>query len=72
MEQGYVEKLVSVVCGIIGGMFYFLKQVMLDMGYLESLWKAALTAIVCGFAGVAGKYLFTMVKNRIWKKRKPK
>lgn len=56
----------AVVPALLGGMgSYFLKISVHP--YLVSLGQAALTAFVCGVAGVAGKEIYNFVKKRIKK-----
>lgn len=63
------ENIIGGICGFFGGMTMFVQTAWIDASFGESLIKAGLTAVICGFGGVGGKYLFNMV-NKWWKKRK--
>jgi hypothetical protein len=65
IEQYYSSKVVSVVCGIGGGMGRYLLQT--DAAYLIKLSQAGVTALVCGLLGAAGKYLFDLIVKQLKK-----
>ena len=60
---------VAGVCGTIGGMIDFSNS-LISITYWQALVKAGLTALVCGFLGVAGKHLFSMAVKWVKTKRK--
>jgi hypothetical protein len=53
------------VFGIIG---FFLKYFFLDWQLIAPIVEAGLTALVCGFLGMAGKEIFIRLKKRFFKK----
>lgn len=61
------DLIVGGICGMIGGMIKFYDS-LIAITYWEALAKAGLTALVCGFLGVAGKHLFT-VALKFWKSK---
>jgi len=73
-KSGYMEhhdswdKFIAITCGIIGGILRFLQMDLLDVPYWESLLKASLTALVCGFMGLVGKWVFTSLLKTKWEK----
>lgn len=68
-QQDLYDKVIGGVCGFFGGMIAFVKVAFLDASYWESLAKASGTALLCGFFGVGGKYLFGILQKS-WKKFK--
>lgn len=64
---------IGILAGMIGGMYkYIMLQIQVE-GFGESAMKAALTALFCGLAGVAGKEIYGFLKKHIivqFKKKK--
>ncbi len=56
---------IGLLAGMIGGMFKYIMLQMQVEGFGESAMKAALTALLCGLAGVAGKEIYSFLKVRI-------
>ena len=68
--QNYFENVnakVAMLSGIIGGMFKYFLQVN-NSSFFVGLSKAAITALICAVAGLAGKELYAFCKRRILKK----
>jgi CDP-diglyceride synthetase len=63
MEQYEVDKLIAICSGVIGGMIMFINSNFLDVTFIWSLFKATVTAFLCGLAGLAGKQFFSMIKS---------
>ena len=53
------------ICGAIGGVSKYIMQINDFAGFGIAMTKAGLTALICGFLGVAGKWLFEWMKKRI-------
>lgn len=49
---------IGVVCGVIGGSVHLVQE-LID----KDLMEAVITAAICGFAGVAGKELYVILKK---------
>lgn len=62
------------VLGIIGGVWQFILNIHLPADFLSKLMEGAITAGVCGFAGIMGKELFKVTRRAFFTyfKRKPK
>lgn len=67
-----LEKYIAGICGFFGGMIMFIKTAWIDPTYWVSLAKAGLTALVCGFMGVAGKYLYSWIVKKYFRNKKNK
>lgn len=52
----------SVLFGIVGGMAQYLLNIHLPTDFLSKLMESAITAAVCGIAGIAGKELFKVLR----------
>lgn len=51
------------VLGIIGGVWQFILNIHLPVDFLSKLVEGAVTAGVCGFAGIMGKELFKIARR---------
>jgi hypothetical protein len=67
--QDLLDKVIGGMCGFFGGMILFVNIDFLEISYWASLGKACGTALLCGFFGVGGKHLFSIVQ-KWWRKRK--
>ncbi|HUR65474.1 MAG TPA: hypothetical protein VMZ03_03920 [Chitinophagaceae bacterium] len=61
---------IGFISGLIGGVFKFLMNIDLPVGFFSKLLEAGITACVCGFLGVAGKEVFNLIKKYVLKRRK--
>jgi hypothetical protein len=68
MEDISNGRLIAFFCGIGGGMTKYIVQIN-ETPFAAKLFEAGVTAIVCGFLGMAGKWLFDFIKNKISKKK---
>jgi hypothetical protein len=55
---------IGMVCGLFGGLGKYFIQVQTTPFYINAM-GAALTALLCGAAGVAGKEMYLFVKKKI-------
>ena len=62
-----VNAKIAMLSGVVGGMFKYFLQVN-NGTFFMGLSKAAITAMVCGLMGVAGKELYAFCKRRVLKK----
>jgi hypothetical protein len=69
MEQQHNSKLWGIIPAIAGGMGNYLLQIN-QSPYLTQLFKAGLTALVCGFIGAAGKWLWDYSVKKLLKHKK--
>lgn len=60
----------ATLCGIVGGFGKYFLDIQ-NGPYVLKVTEAAFTALICGFAGVAGKEIFQYIKRK-YKARKPK
>lgn len=62
--------------GMLGGFIKYMSgvsgMVLLDVGFIGRLLEAGVTALVCGFLGVAGKHSFDWLKKKYFSKKKQK
>lgn len=68
--QNYFDGLnakIGLLSGMVGGMFNYILQIQ-NGTFAGSVTKAAVTALICGAAGVAGKELYGLIKKRFKKK----
>lgn len=56
---------IAFVFGIIGGVWQFILNIHLPVDFLSKLVEGAVTAGVCGFAGIIGKELYVLAKRSI-------
>jgi len=64
-HNDYSNTLIGFVSGLIGGA---LKVILaMDANTMKNIVEAGLTALICGFAGVAGKELYLFIKKKIKK-----
>jgi hypothetical protein len=70
MEHYGLDKLIAICSGVVGGMLMFVNTYLLDATFALSLTKAAITAFVCGLAGVASKHFFTAAKAWYLKRKR--
>lgn len=67
--EGANAKIAAAV-GMVGGLLkYNFLQITQSLGFWESLGKAALTALVCGIAGVVGKEIYGFAKRKFLKSK---
>ena len=64
IEWHKIDTLIGFFSGMIGGFVKYASGVMLQIGFMGRLFEAGLTALVCGFLGVAGKHLFDWLKKK--------
>lgn len=62
MDQ-YSSKLVSVLCGVGGGMGKYFLQIN-NAPFIVKLCQAGVTALLCGLLGAMGKHLFDLIVRR--------
>jgi hypothetical protein len=70
MENGKSDTLIAGFVGLSVGFINFLNMYLLADSYIISVLKAGFAAAVCGFGGVAGKYLFDWMKKKYFNKIK--
>lgn len=67
-----MDTVVAFFFGMMGGIIKLLSgiggMILLDTGFMGRLLEAGVTAVCCGFLGVAGKHLFEVLKKKITKK----
>lgn len=72
MLHTYFESINAKIAAAIGMVTGLLKYTFLQVtqteSYFESVGKAALTALICGLAGVAGKEIYALCKRIVVKK----
>lgn len=65
-----LNTIIGFVCGILGGLVdYAIRASPLT---IFAVMQAALTALICGAAGIAGKEVYIYIKKKITKKNKIK
>lgn len=71
MEHQYVlEKAIAFICGAVGGLIKLASgSMLLDVTFIGKLFEAGVTALVCGFLGVAGKYSFDWLRKKYINKK---
>jgi hypothetical protein len=62
MDQ-YSNKLVSILCGVGGGMGKYFLQ-MNNAPFIIKLCQAGATALLCGLLGALGQHLFKIIVKR--------
>lgn len=70
-----VDNRIGFTLGLIGGIWQFVMNIHLPLDFLSKLVEGAITAGVCGFAGIFGKELFVIARRSViayFKTRKPK
>lgn len=67
MHYNESNTFLGLICGIVGGLFKYFLQ-MHTVFYINVL-QAAMTALICGAAGVAGKEGYLFIKVMIKKMR---
>ena len=63
------------IAGMAGGVYQWMLNINLHTGFFSKLMEGAITAVVCGFVGMAGKELYTITMKAIkeyFKKHKTK
>ena len=60
-NHGPVNTMIAFVCGILGGCIDYMVRA--DSLVIFAVFQAALTALICGFAGVAGKEFYLFMKS---------
>lgn len=66
--QNYFESVnakIGLLAGMIGGMGKYILLQMQTEGFGQSALKAAVTALICGLCGVAGKEIYSFLKKHI-------
>lgn len=63
---------VGLAAGVIGGLGKYLLQITADASFGEKLFEAAITALICGAAGVGGKEIYSYIKKKIVKRKSKK
>lgn len=65
------DRIVAFFAGMFGGIVKLITgSVLLDVSFMGKLAEAGVTALVCGFLGVAGKHLFSFAWKKITNKNK--
>lgn len=67
MEQTDYGRLTAMICGIGGGMTKYIMQIN-EAPFLVKLFQAGITALICGFLGMLGKWAFDFIKVKLTKK----
>ena len=67
MEHLSNGKAAAFLCGIGGGMTKYIIQV--DAPFMVKLFQAGVTALICGFLGMAGKWAFDYLKTKLGGKK---
>lgn len=68
MNHNAFENWFAWVCGVVGGGVHFtFLEIHANLSDWLALGRAGITAVVCGFLGMAGKEIY----RKIFKKRKP-
>lgn len=69
-EHEQYDNLTAFICGFTGGAIKLIDNKLLqvpahfDINYLQNLGETGITALVCGFLGIAGKHLFILLIKR--------
>lgn len=67
MQHNY-DNLIGFFAGMFGGFIKYMS--LLDTGFGSRLLEAGMTAMVCGFLGVAGKHSFDWLRKKYLNKNK--
>jgi hypothetical protein len=71
MENNPLDATIGLLAGLVGGVTKYLIDVPIVPGsFFIALAEAGLTALLCGFLGVAGKHLFGIVIKKIFSRKK--
>lgn len=68
--QPQADNKIGFISGLAGGAYQYILNINLPIDFWSKLVEAGITAIVCGFAGVAGKELYKIIRSAIIKKNK--
>lgn len=68
MELHRIDTIIAFFTGMIGGFIKYTSGVILQIGFIGRLFEAGITALVCGFLGIAGKHIFDYLKRKYFKK----
>lgn len=71
MDKNDPSWLAAYLLGVGGGTLKFLLQFNANSDFIVKLLHAGITALVCGFLGMAGKWAFDVVKVKFTKTKKP-
>lgn len=69
MEHMFSDTRIAALAGILGGMVNYLLKIGMDQQFISKLIEAGATAFICGFLGVMGKHIFTVIKKK-WSSKK--
>ena len=71
MEWHKIDTVIGFFFGMIGGFIKYMSAafLLLDTGFLGRLFEAGVTAMVCGFLGVAGKHLYDVIRKKLFNKK---
>jgi len=69
MELHTIDTKIGFIVGMTGGMLKYISGALLDISFAGRLVEAGLTAMVCGFLGVAGKHTFYWLRKKYFTKK---
>lgn len=67
MEHNY-DKWIGFFSGLAGGFIKFINAPLLEATFIGKLAEAGVTALVCGFLGIAGKNLYMWIAKKLKRK----
>lgn len=70
MDLHQIDSKIAFLSGMTGGFIKYMSGVLIDVGFGGRLIEAGVTAMVCGFLGVAGKHSFDWLKKKYLNKNK--
>jgi hypothetical protein len=68
IEMHRIDYIIAFFFGMFGGIIKYANLLYLDVSFWGRLLEAGLTALVCGFLGVAGKHLYDWIRKKYFKK----